>query len=891
MKKMKNENQAKPPFKFLQRLLTIDEIDDVDGCFEEMYAQMAAEKSPGYAKRWIFLQALKSLPGFLSHLVYWKLLMLKNTLGVTLRSMLKNKSFFLIKVFGLAAGVACSMVVILYVANELTYDTYHPGHERIFRIANRRVTPMGDFSSASVPAPLAAAIRGQLSQAENIARVIPPLENSRHVLVTRGENRFFEKRVWFVDPEIFKILRIPFLEGSARTSLVRPKTVVISASTARKYFGSAPPLGRNLSIEIDYDIGAAVTEDFEVTGVVCDTPANTHLKYDILISMATLLVYVPALDQNWIEFHPKYTYVKLVRQADFAAFNKQLQPFSAQIRSAFEKRVQVKMRLYEFFLQPLDSLHMKSNLPDEIEPPGNMYYVYIYSFAALLILLIGAINFVNLSATLSSTRSREVGIRKTLGGSRWDLVFQFLSESLIITFFAFTVAFAFLSLLLRYFNRMAGTAITFQALAQPLVLLSLLILFLIVGLSAGLYPALVLSRFKPIAVLKNQTVPGKGGNTAQRVLVLGQFAICIFLVVCTLVVFRQLTFIKGKALGFSNEQKLILQVKSNQDYFRHNYEAIKNDFLKAPGITGATVSSSVPGEAFEGGYNLQKGASFSTQNSKRLKVLTVDHDFIGNYGIAMAAGRPFQKTSGNDAEAAFIVNEAGARELGLTPESALGTQWTAHYNRKTKNIVGVTADFHFLGMKDEAEPLILDIEKSLLRVITLSLDKSQISRALAAVKKTWATHFPEAPFEYAFLDEAFGRVYQYEEQMGKLLGLISGLGIAIAFLGLYGLVAFFTQTRKKEIGIRRVLGASTAAIALLMTRQFVSLVFLAGAAAIPLAWVATTSWLQDFAYRIEPGFSVFAFAFLSAFLIAMAAVLLQTLRAARDNPVNSLRSE
>ncbi len=852
---------------------------------------MIKQKTDNRAGRRNFFQALKSLPGFFFQQFYWKLLMLKNTLEITFRNMLKNKGFFLIKVFGLAVGLACSMVVILYVVSELTYDTHHPDHERIYRIANRRITDIGEFTAASTPAPLAVAIKEQLSQAEVVARVIPPFENAKHVLVTRGENRFFEKRVWFVDAGIFKILRIPFLEGNARTALAQPKTVVISAGTARKYFGALPPLGRSLSIEIDYDTGASVIEDFQVTGVVRDAPANTHFKYDMLLSMPTLLSHVPVLDQDWGEYHNKYTYVKLGRNVSQEAFARQLRPYSERIAADFAKHTGKPMRLNEFFLQPLDSLHMKSNLMAEIEPTGNMYYVYIYSFAALLILLIGCINFVNLSATLAAARSREVGIRKTLGGSRWDLVVQFLGESLVITFLAFVAAFAFLSLLLRYFNRMAGTAITFQVLGQPLVLGSLLVLFLIVGFSAGMYPALILSRFKPVSNLNNHDMSGKQGNVVQRLLVLGQFAICIFMVVSTLVVFRQLTFMKGKALGFSREQKLILEVKSNQRYFRRNYEAIKNDFLKNDGITGATVSSSVPGEVIAGGYYLQKGAAFSARNSKRLKVLTVDYDFIGSYGIAMAAGRPFQKDAGNDEEAAYIVNEAGAREMGFTPQSVLGTVWTAHYHRKTKSVIGVTADFHFLGLKDSVEPIVLDIEKSLLRTITLTLDTTRISQALAAVKKTWAVHFPGVPFDYAFLDELFGKVYHYEEQMGKLLALISGLGIAIAFLGLYGMVVFYARQRRKEMAIRRVVGASTATVALLMTRRFVSLVILAGVTAIPLAWMATERWLQDFAYRIQPGFPVFAFAFLSAFLIAMAAVLLQTFRAARDNPINALRSE
>ncbi|MBN2398743.1 MAG: ABC transporter permease [Candidatus Aminicenantes bacterium] len=887
----KKDNEKRPPFKFLRSLLTIDEIDDVDGCFEELYARTADEKGAGYAKRWILWQALKSLPGFLRHRIYWKLLMLKNALTVTMRSMVKNKFYFLIKVFGLAAGVASSMVVILYVTNELTYDTYHPDYERIYRVAYSQTTPIGESTGVSTPGPLAIGIREQLSQAESVARMIPPFENAKHVLVARGESRFFEKRVWFADPEIFRILRIPFLEGSARTALSQPRTVVICESMARKYFGSLPPLGRSLSIEIDYDIGPAVVEDFEVTGIIRDAPANTHLKYDLLLSMSTLLAYVPNLNQNWAEFHYKYTYVKLGRHVDPLAFKRQLQTFSEQLCAAFAKRAGFPMKRHEFFLQPLSTLHMASHYPGEIEPPGNMYYIYIYSFAALLILFIGCINFINLSATLSTARSREVGIRKTLGGSRSDLTFQYIGESLVITFFAFIAAFAFLSALLGYFNRMAGTAISFQAVGQPLVLASLLALFLIVSFSAGIYPALILSRFKPVSIIKDQMIPGKQGNGLQCLLVVCQFVICIFLVVCTLVVFRQLTFMKGKALGFSRQQKLILEVKSNQSYFRHNYEAIKNDFLKDPGINDATVSSLVPGEASSGGYYLQKGNSFSTGNAKRLKVLTVDHDFIRAYGIVMTAGRPFRKATGNDEAAAYIVNEAGARELGFTPQSVLGTVWTAHYHRKTKSVVGVTADFHFLGLKDGAEPMILDIEHSLLRTISLTLDTERIAQALAAAEKTWRAHFPGVPFEYAFLDEMFGKVYQYEEQMGKLLGMISAMGIAIAFLGLYGMVAFYARQRRKEIAIRRVVGASTASVAMLMTRQFVSLVLIAGVGAVPLAWLASERWLQDFAYRIRPGLPVFAFAFLSAFLIAMGAVLLQSFRAARDNPIDSLRSE
>ena len=397
---------------------------------------------------------------------------------------------------------------------------------------------------------------------------------------------------------------------------------------------------------------------------------------------------------------------------------------------------------------------------------------------------------------------------------------------------------------------------------------------------------------KPVSVLHGQKTPSSRGALLQKVLVVAQFSISVFLIISTLTVFKQLSYMRGRALGFDMEQKIGLRVRSNLGHLRRDYEAIKLAFLRDPDITGATVSSSVPGDISGSGYYMTTRPE-DFRGAARLKVITVDDDFLSEYGIRMAAGRPFRKDDGGaDRRGSIIVNRRGAQELGFaSPEEALGKSFQAHYHRLTKQIVGVTEDFHFVGMKDLVDPLLLDLEESLYDTITLTVRSGGISRALGAVRKVWDEHFPGVPFAYFFVDENFGRIYLYEKQMGRLLAIITAAGIGIACLGLFGLAFFVARQREKEIGIRKVLGASPADIVSLLSGKYVPLILVSAAVACPAAWYAMGRWLRGFAYRIDMGALVFVIAVAAAFLVAMGTVAIQGLRAAMANPVDSLRNE
>jgi putative ABC transport system permease protein len=852
----------------------------------------------GFSDKKAFAEAVKKIGGadslgteFRKSHTRWMPSLLLNYFKIGLRKLRRQRIYSLINIAGLAVGLACCSIIILYVTNELSYDSYHPDADRIYRVAVHQINIVGEFSMALSRGPLGPELRANYPQVEEAVRIVPPYENADHVLAVQGEKRFFENRVYFVDPKIFGVFHIPFNYGNPVKALVNPNTVVITEEMALKYFDERAPLGKTLRIELDYDTGSVALEDFEVTGIVKNSPPNTHLKFDMLVSMSTMIQNLPDFSEDWINPKPKYTYVKLVRQTDAVEFERQIQTTAQKYVETYEKERNRPIQLYEYFLQPISRIHMYSHIMREIEPPGNWYYVSIYSIIAFLILLIGCMNFMNLSAALSTTRTKEVGLRKVVGAQRRQLVWQFLGEAFLVTFLAFIVAFGLILFLLIPFNQMAGTALSLDGLKQPVVLVSLLGLLLFVAVGAGSYPAFILTKSKPISVLHGNLAPSSRGSRVQKLLVVSQFAISIFLVICTLTVFRQLSFMKGGALGFDMEQKILLPVKSNMNHLRRDYENIKADFLRIPDVAGATVSSRVPGDRDIGGYYLStKGIDMT--GAQWVNVITTDYDFIEEYGIQMAAGRAFDRALGTDENEAFIINLAGVKALGFSsPQEAIGKSFTAHYNRLTKTIVGVTEDFHVRGMQEVVEPLVLDIENSLFDTITLSVRVDNMKELLSSIEDTWNTHFPGVPFAYSFLDENFGREYLYEEQMGRLLGLITTMGFIIACLGLFGLASFVAHYRKKEIGIRKVLGASVQDIVSLLSKDFILLVVVSILVASPIAWYSINRWLQGFAYRIDFSFVVFFIAAAGALAIALVTVSLHGIRAALSNPVNSLRDE
>ncbi len=817
--------------------------------------------------------------------------MFKNYLKIAFRNILRYKGYSFINIAGIAVGIACCLIILIFVQNELTYDSYHNDSERIYRIAAHRISNIGEFRMISTPGALAPTIKENYPQVELAVRIIPPFENKDNVLVQRNNTKFYETKIYFADPEIFQMFHIPFIQGNPATALNQPRNVILTENMVQKYFGNENPIGKTLKIELDYDYYCPVqNENFLVTGIIENPPSNTHLGYDMFLSIATMKSHLPWINENWLDHHYKYSYVKLAPQANVIEFEKQIQVVAQQYAKIIKEKYNREWQLYEYFLQPITDIHMKSNFYGEMKAAGNWYYIYIYSIIAFLILLIGCMNFMNLSASISTTRTKEVGLRKVVGAKWKQLVVQFLAESFIITTCAFIVGFCLVQFFLPLFNSMADTELTTTSLKHPIILPALIGLLIFVGIGAGGYPAFVLTRFKPASIFSGRFFSNSGGSYLQNILIVGQFSISILLVVGTLTVFHQLKFMKGSALGFDRDEKIVIPIKSDLAFLRTEYESIKKEFLQHWSITGATVSSGVPGQQ-SGGYYLTR-QDIPDSDPQYFEVFTVDYDFISDFGIEVLAGREFQQETGNDISGAFIINETGAKKLGFdNPVNALGLELRASYHGLTKRIVGITADFHYQGMQEIVEPMLLDIENSLFKKITLTVNPEDLRSTFKFIKDKWAVLFPGIPFEYSFLDEIFDRQYRYEEQTSGLLAIITSIGLIIASLGLIGLASFTTLRRKKEIGIRKVLGATVSGIVLLLSKEFTKWVLFANLIAWPVGWYVMNEWLQSFAYRINIGWYLFILAGVLALIFALITVSYQSIKAAVANPVKSIRYE
>lgn len=806
--------------------------------------------------------------------------MFKNYLKMAFRNLQRQKGYSLINIIGLAVGIAGCWLIFLFVSREMSYDRHWPGHERIYRVAEEIKSSTASRQFAGISFPYAPAVKSEFSEVEAAARIF----SAGTRLMEKDEKKFYESGVLFADAEILNIFTFPLVEGDPATALAKPNTAVISEQAARKYFGPESPLGKSIVL----DGRAAI----QITGVFKQLPASSHLKFEELVSLSTLRTVLNQEFDNWFNTMA-YTYIKLKAGTNVPDFERRM---SGLAYRHVGDRIKSSGKSYRYFLQPVTSIHLQSNLRFELEPAGSTAVLSILSAAAIFILIIAGLNFVSLSTARSVRRAREIGLRKVIGATRKQLISQLLGESAFLAVLAALTAAALTVAVLQAFNDLAGTDFSLPGLLSPRFLVFSAIIVLLTGLGAGIYPALVLSSFRPAATLKGYFKSGRWGIRMRRWIVVGQFFATALLITGTLVVVQQIQFMKEQNLGFNKEQKIILPFLRGDQALSTRLEDIKSAFLRHSAIRGAAASSSAPGRipsSFSVGLE-DRGANSNWDMTH----LFVDQDFIPLYQMTMVAGRAFDinmtadRTTDFDKPPVFIVNEAAVRAFGFTSAAeALGIRIRTGYGTRVGRIIGVVRDFHYTGLQQAITPLVMEWLPRMYNCLTLSVDTANLRETMAIVKNEWNAKFPGLPLESYFLDEDFNRQYEADDRLLAIVRVFTILGIFVSCLGLFGLSAFLAEQRTKEIGIRKVLGATASGIAIRFSNNFAGLVLLANALAMPAAWLIMNRWLQSYAYHA----SIPAWTFMLATAISLAVTFLtvscQSIRAAVANPADSLRSE
>ena len=798
--------------------------------------------------------------------------MLHHYLKIALRLLRRHKSFSLINVAGLAVGMACFVLIALFVQDERSYDRFHEHAERIFRITREHGGPGGgSLHFGLVGPPFAATLEADYPEIENSVRF-----TNRRATIRYSEQRFTEQRFYFADADVFEVFTFPLVAGDLQTALTEPFTVVLTESTAAKYFGLENPLGKVLIYDQEHSL--------KVTGIIQDVPTNTHFQVDFLASYATLEALWgerAASDDAW-QWHTSATYVLLRDEPLAEALRAKLPSFLA--RHTNDNRINYQ-RLH---LQPLTDIHLYSHLDLELETNGDIKYVAIFTAVAFLILLIACINYMNLSTARYATRALEVGIRKTLGGRRGQLIGQYVGESIVQTFMALGATLLLVELLLPAYNAFTGKALRLDYF-QAQTWVGLLSMALFVGILAGGYPALFLSAFRPISLLRRTGHAGAKSAGIRKGLIVMQFAISALLIVGTATVHQQLTYINTKDLGFNKDFIVALPV---EDEVQAKYDLFKEALKQHPGILSVGGSWDTPFNRFNtvmGPIRAEvNGALVAPQQNP--KFLIVDHDFIPTYGLSLIAGRNFSRAYPTDDERAFVVNESTVRAIGwASPKDALGKAF--QYADREGTIIGVVKDFHLESFHHAITPFALYIKKEWVGRLGIRTTPENVSAVLPFIEATWYQFIPDRPFNYIFLDDLFDSQYQAEKRLEQILGIFALLGMFIACLGIIGLTSFTAEQRSKEIGVRKVLGASVSGIVLLLSKDFVRLVGLAFVLSAPIAYVTLKRWLAGFAYHIELSLGTFVLTGALILLIAVLTVSYQSVKAALANPVETLRYE
>ena len=795
--------------------------------------------------------------------------MISNYLQTSYRSLLKNKGFTILNILGLSVGLATCLLIVCYVMDEWSYDRYNTKADRVYRVNVNVKFNGNDNSYAAVPAPMAAALKSELPEVADAIRLHQAaFTQIGKYYIRKGNVNLLENKVVYADAGLFNLFTLPMIEGSPATALSAPHSAVITASTAKKYFNKADVLGQTLVIND--------TINYKVTAVIKDIPSQSHFNYDVFLSATTL---PDSRVQSWTGGGWN-TYVLArpgVGQQKLAA---DISAVAAKHLSDLPAGFSIK-----FDLTPLKDIHLQSDRQQELGANGSLQDVYIFSAIALFILLIACVNFMNLSTARSSNRAKEVGVRKVLGSSRKNLVVQFLTESTLVSLFSTLLAVLLAWLLMPLFNQMAGKALTITPSSWLWLAPLLLGVAGVIGFLAGLYPAFFLSAFEPIIVLKGKISAGFKGGILRSFLVVFQFAVSVFLIISTLVMDKQLNYIHSKTLGYNRDQVLVIQ---QTDVMGNQAKILKQEIKQLPGVVNTTMTSYLPTAQSRNTTALFAHLPIDLKEDILTELWPVDEDYINTLGIQLVSGRNFSRQMTTDT-AAIIVNEAYVKALGV--KDPLGkTVYRNSYGIQPYHIIGVIKDFHFNSLRDKIGPVVFykAVDNG---AISVKVNTSNLPALMSQIESKWKRLSPNQAFTYSFMDEDFDAAYRAEQRVGTLFITFSALAILIACLGLFGLAAFAAEQRNKEIGVRKVLGATVSGIVVMLSLDFIKLVMVSILIASPLAWYAMNKWLQGFAYRIQIQWWMVAAAGCLALLIAFLTISFQSVKAALANPVKSLRSE
>jgi putative ABC transport system permease protein len=806
--------------------------------------------------------------------------MIKNYLKIALRNLWRNKAFTGINIFGLSIGIATCLLIVLFIQDELSYDRYNKKADQIVRVVFRGITGGQKIKEANVMPPVAQTLMANFPEVKEATR----LQRTGSQIISYGNKSFKEDAFTFVDSNFFEVFTLPFIKGNAATALMQPNMIVITQAVAHKYFGNEDALGKVLNIK-------GAPQGFKISGIIDKVPVNSHFHFDFFVSMEN----VPESRSTSFMTSGFNTYLVLQKGYDYKKLEAKL-PMIVDKYIGGQLQQGMGMTIEQFrkagndiglYLQPLTDIHLHSDYTNDLEPEGDVRYVYIFGAIALFMLLIACINFMNLSTAGASKRAREVGIRKVLGSMKWGLVRQFLTESILLTAIAFILAMVLVYVTLPFFNSFSGKDLSFHLAANAWVIPLMVLFVLVTGIFAGSYPAFFLSSFKPVKVLKGKFTSGRGSIGLRSGLVVFQFFISIILIVSTTIVYKQLGYIQNIKLGYDKEQVMILP---ETWLLGNNQQAFYNKIVQDPRIVNVSISGYLPaGNSYGNNFFVYPGDN-KDQLVKTLRY-DIDYNYISTLGMQMAYGRNFSKDFGTDSSG-IILNETTAKAMGWEYDALGKTISTGdkHGIPTRYHVIGVVKDFHFKSLHELISPLVMILNNGAGTMI-IKVKTKDIAGLLATLKKDWASFSPDGAMSYSFLDDRVNETYNTEHKMGLILGIFAALTIFIACLGLFGLVTFTAEQRTKEIGIRKVLGANVSGIVRLLSKDFLKLVFIAIIISTPLAWWVMNKWLQDFAYRIDISWWMFALAGVVAIGIALFTVSFQAIKAAIANPVESLRSE